>query len=489
MTEFDEEELRSLIPKKNFNRVLELLLEKLIYWQMIDEDAVGPRLHTIQKALEIGAIGMVLKILADEIEDCFAMSRYARMLMIWDWIDKVLIIFGINIFVHLPRKLPLRHVILKRLEEQEAWNRAVRALELAFMVTGDGREEMIATALAHPEQLKKKRIEEATRDLPNLQVRIGKARVQARIALLRNDIPACIDHQSVVAELVASDARFPVAEKLHESNVLVHLFAMGGIPFLCMPILEHMAKLPTSNPMEEALRFRFLAQAQMGLAERMWDAKGAVEAAKRFEEWPEAFIPATFPLLWYKVALIHFVNADYRGTIKYLRELNPLPGEDKQELMVWTELLELASHYSLGDLETVDRLKRRVAKEVKASDSSFADLIFRTLKAISHNKAYGREEEVALPFRGDFEQLIGEWEYPDELWYFDFLQWLEARKRGMTCRELHLSGDEAWRWSGHLDEVDPAWSMFNVFYPASVKRKVVPVSKREGTDEDRKAEA
>lgn len=117
------------------------------------------------------------------------------------------------------------------------------------------------------------------------------------------------------------------------------------------------------------------------------------------------------------------------------------------------------------DLDTVERSLRRCKKAVDASGSRHASLVFRTLKAISHINAFGKEYKVSEPFRKEFHDGLGDWVVLEENWYFDLLQWLEARHRKMTSKELHFAGDNVWHWNGHLDEVDPARSMYRVFYP------------------------
>ena len=467
---YDENAIRSLIPGKHFTRNLETLLEKLIYWQLFSQKDQAPKLYIIQKAIEVGAFELVTKVLREEVRTCFRLSRYARLLMLKDWMEEVSLIFGVHLWNYLELPYVFPHTLVMKIEQHQAWREAISQLNWAFMATGKKREYFIEHAFGHIDAIKGK-TERLAQEIPNdLRLEILQGSVAARVALLRNNLDECILKQHQVATLVSETPELSMAEKLHEANILIHLYALTASPLAAVGMLQFIRGLQPGNPLEESFQYRFLVRAEMGLVERLWDVKRAGPLGEQLLARPEAFLEANYPVLIYKIALVHFVNGDYSGTLKWLREYHALPTQQRARMQVWAELLEMATYYSLEDLETVDRCMKRVKGVVKESNSEYADLVFRTLKAISHIKAVGREYEVALPFKDEFQSLLERWSYPDEIWYFDFIQWLEARKRKMTCLELHRSGEEGWRWSGHMDEIDPAWSMFKVFYPTQTQR-------------------
>ena len=470
MKEYDEGAIRSLVPKRNFTRDLETLLEKLIYWQAFNDKKEGPRLYVIQKALEVGAMGMVRKILAEDIENCMATGRYSRLLMIHEWMDKMHYIFGLKYSAYLP-KLPFRQSIMERLQEQGEWHRAIRGFRSAFMSNEPNRSTWIKINLGGLYQLEKVRYKpKSSFKLPDLQLRIDKGRIATRMAMLRGNLERSIAHQQNVLDLVMSANHLSVAEKLHESNIQVHLNAMSGNFVEAEKILENMYLAKVENPMEANLRFRFVAFAEMGLAERRWDVEGAARVEQGLKERPEAFLPGSLGILWHRIALIQFVSGAFRASIRSLQEFFALPSTEKEGFLVWAELLELGALYSLGEWEDVDRIMRRVGKVVQASGSKFADLIFRTLHSLGRTSAFGKESEIVAPFLQEFDALLSEWDYPDELWYFDLGHWWESHRRGMSCKALQDLSEEDWRWRGHMDEVDPAWSICPVYYPNIVKK-------------------
>ncbi len=460
--EFDATALQKIISSKNFYRDLDILLEKLIYWSLTSEKDEQPRLYIIQKAIGVGAVKMVKKFVWEELEKCLQWNRFAEALVLLNLAEQLHQIFGVNIRLNNPKPFPSRQQILYHIEELLALENTVKGLDLAFFRRQEEREAYIYWAWGGFRRFKQ--WERLEMEIPDIRKRIFSASIQARIAILNQDLAASIAHQVEVAALVDSIPQNPIGESLHEANILVHLHALARDRSQARLILEQIRQLKPQNPLEEALQFQFTTKAEMGIAERWWDAESAEKIFEKLMARPDAFSKVDYPMLLFKVALIHFVNGNYKLAIRRLVEVFDLAPDMKKEVLVWAELLELGCHYSLGELDTVDRSLKRCKKVVEGSGSRHASLVFRTLKAISHNKAYGREWEVSEPFRKEFSVGSDDWVGPVENWYFHLTHWLEARRRKMTCKELHEDGDAVWQWNG-LDEVDPARSMHRIFYP------------------------
>lgn len=471
LAEYDEEVIRGFIPAKNFNRVLKTLIEKLIYWQLSLENTQQPRLSVIQKAIDVGAVELVRRYVVEELDECLQWNRFSQAMVLLEWAEELYQLFGINIRLNNPKPFPDEWQIHEEMSDILFLKRSIGSLRYAFIRPKEEREGLIAYALndrRSPHLANYYAVE-----VPDIRKRLLNHSIQARVAILEGDLSGSVESQKEVIDLISSIPQNPIAETLHEVNILVHLYALDGKKGQSMATLEDMRELKPQNPLESTLQFQFIAKAEMGLAERWWDAELATEIFANLLDRPGAFSDQDYPILLYKVALIHFVNGDYRQTLKCLREVFALPLNMKSQMLVWAELLELASHYSLENIDFVDSNLRRVKGNVKESGSEYADLVFRTIKAISHFDAFGFERRVSSSFRDEFHENREKWQETKESWHFDFNHWLEARHQKKTCKELHEANDGEALWNGHLDQVDMARSMLPIFYPEPYFRPFV----------------
>ena len=463
LKDYDEEEIFRIIPQKNFNRRLNRLIEKLIYWQLSAEGAEAPRQFIIKKALEAGAINMVRKYILDELAESVKWNRFSQVMTLLDSAEKLHQLFGINIRLDNPFPFPDRDQIYYMMGEVIVLENTLRKLEFAFLRSPEEREGLINYAWREFRDYFPKR--SYMEDLPDIRKRILNHLIQARVEILRGNLKESIFQQSQASTLVSGIPKNPIAESLHEAFVLVHLHVLARNQDDAVAALENMRQLKPQNPLDSTLKFQFIVKAEMVLAERSWDARTAEQILTKLLAQPGAFSGEDYPYLLYKVALIHFINGNYSQSVRRLREVFDLDPEMRNEILVWAELLELACYYSLGDLDTVNRGLKRCRKVVKQSGNDYADLVFRTLKAISHNKAFGRELEVAGPFRNEFREALGKRWSAEDHWYLSLDLWLEARHRKVSCSELHAQGEQEWYWSGQFDKSDLAFSMYRVFYP------------------------
>jgi len=459
MQEFDAPIMRALIPSKNYKKVLNALIEKLIYVQLIYQTEEKPRLAIIRTAISLGAIQYARTIIAEEFKTELQKGNLHQLLQVWKIIHHLRRTYGVDLRPDLPEGHPDELEILQCLELTVQAEHLLDELEVGFQWQYSERLELVGNIIPLTQAI-------AVTQSQLSPIYVYPAyRVMVRAYLLAGELDKAIQYQSYILRLVPHLPPLDLGDLLYEYQLMAHLQASAKAFAQAAQFVQAIQQAETRHPIEENLRRRFEVKCMLGLGLRSWNLDLAQQAYDLLEAHPELFLDVERGMFHYQIALIHFVNGQYDKTCVLLRDLINLPHKANQQVRIWAELLLAAAYISRDEWVLAGDVLDNCIKAIQREKLELALLIHNMLKLLHPYTRKNTPAERLENARRAFLSLLREGKDVQYLWYFDALQWFEACERGITCKALHDLGEPGWAWNGLVEELDLAFSYREVIYP------------------------
>jgi|GEM_PF-2543512 len=458
---FEEDGLRSAIPSKNFRRVCQTLMEKLIHTQMFLEKGDKPRLFLIESALNLGAVEGVRKAVTEELQAALKAEAFEEIFRMLGWVDAARRIYGIQLTADLEDGFPTRRQIVEHLSLEMELSEVLDQCEIGFEFNSPDRLALIdlvrgvlVKAGSHPH-------------FPSRVCQYLLFRLEVRVSLFAGLAGDALDAQARLIKFVFSRRDFSNGEVYREVLLFVHLLAVNGDFDRALETLGMMESFPTTTPLERNLLVQYLGKAKAGIAVYNWDLKLAKEAYESLGDRPGAFRPFHVVDFSLKLATTLFVHGHMKEASRHLRGLLQHPGVERYAVRVWAELLLVASYHDRGESELAYDAWVGVRGFIEREDIPYANLVYALLgKVIDAPSLADEAAIVAVEWEG-FLAGCGVDQAGACIPLFDVMQWLEARQRKCSCFDLCQAGDTRWVWVGSLHPLDLAGSLGGVVYPVS----------------------
>ncbi len=172
------------------------------------------------------------------------------------------------------------------------------------------------------------------------------------------------------------------------------------------------------------------------------DFAHGVSLMKKIEPRMEAFIRFldnhSRLILFYKVACLYFGNQNYRRAIQWLnRIINSENADLREDIHSFARILNLISHYELGNLDVIDYYIRSTYRFLLRKDDlqKFQRSILEFLKSMNTVS----ESELTVAFRTLRDKLLPLRDNPYEkraFIYFDIISWLESKIEGRAVADV-----------------------------------------------------
>ncbi len=173
------------------------------------------------------------------------------------------------------------------------------------------------------------------------------------------------------------------------------------------------------------------------------DFAHGVSLMKKIEPQMEEFIRfldgQSRLILFYKVACLYFGNDDYRKAVQWLnRILNSESGSLREDIHSFARILNLISHYELGNMDVIDYYIRSTYRFLLRKDDlqQFQRSILDFLKSMNITMM---EPELIQAFKKLRDQLLPLRDNPYEkraFIYFDIISWLESKIEKKPVAEI-----------------------------------------------------
>ncbi len=200
------------------------------------------------------------------------------------------------------------------------------------------------------------------------------------------------------------------------------------------------------NLMNENIRLKLLKYTYVHEFNRIFmlgDFKAGVSLLNKIKPWLEMFIEQldnhSKIILYYKVACLYFGNDNHREAIQWLnRILNSEQGDLREDIHSFARILNLISHYELGNMDVIDYYIRSTYRFMLKKDD-----LYRYQKAILNfiRKLAGefKQEDLVPEFEKLLKLLLPLQEKAFEkraFIYFDIISWLECKIAGKRVQEV-----------------------------------------------------
>jgi len=460
--EFNEEQIRRVIPSKDYGKILQLLIEKLIYTQMFVEKDEKHRLYLIESALNLGAIEGVRKALKEELLTAFQTEQFENMLRMMGWVDAARRIYGIDLIPGLPDHFPSRRQVVDHLSLEMELSEILDACEIGFEYGFPHRGSLVQKINAVITKAK------TFPYFPSRNCSYLMQRLHVRACLFAEQPEEALREQTLLLEDMLSRKTFSNGQIYQEVLLKLHLTAGRGRHQQAREGLGAMLELPADTPVEENLRFQFVQKAKVGLALYNWDLNDALQAYESIHQQPKLFRPHHMVDLLLKIATVLFVHGKMKQASRHLRELIQHPDVDRCGVRVWAELLLIASYHDRGEADLAHDAWKRARRVVQNAEVSYAEMVYRLLGKLLKTASLAEEVAFYKEEQMPFVEKLAQKQAAIALPLFDVLHWMEARSRQMSCFDLCQSGDPNWFWQGHFQELDLAGSLGSIVYPVGM---------------------
>lgn len=144
-------------------------------------------------------------------------------------------------------------------------------------------------------------------------------------------------------------------------------------------------------------------------------------------------------IMYYKIASLYFGNENYNEAIFWLNRIINLDTVDiREDIHSFARILNLISHYELGNVDVIDYYIRSTYRFLLKKDDlhDFQKHILRFLKKLSYHFT---EDKLIPEFKKLRQQLIPLQENPYEkraFIYFDIISWLECKIEKRSVAEV-----------------------------------------------------
>ncbi len=163
------------------------------------------------------------------------------------------------------------------------------------------------------------------------------------------------------------------------------------------------------------------------------------EIEQVFEKLKEQINKASAISFYYTFAYIHFGCADYRKSLAWLnRILNAKEMDVREDILIFSKLLNLVIHYELGNEASLEHFVRSTYRYLLKKRTHFKlekiviDFIGKKMPRVSSKK----EEMTALmKLREEVKELSRDPVEKRAFEYFDFLSWLNGKISGRSFAE------------------------------------------------------
>jgi hypothetical protein len=153
-----------------------------------------------------------------------------------------------------------------------------------------------------------------------------------------------------------------------------------------------------------------------------------------------SFIPdrKSLGILYYLIGLSYFFHSMFKYSLIWFNKIVNMPvGDPRQDMYKFARLFTIFIHYELDNMDGSDYLiasLKRLYKKVK--ESHFEKKVLAGLQSL--NNAFSKEEKAKEleTFKQVLLQLKDDPAEAQMFLYFDFLEWIEAKQRGITLIEL-----------------------------------------------------
>lgn len=200
------------------------------------------------------------------------------------------------------------------------------------------------------------------------------------------------------------------------------------------------------NLMNENIRLKLLKYTYVHEFNRIFmlgDFKTGVSLMNKIKPGLEAFIKQldnhSKIILYYKVACLYFGNDDYDQTVRWLNRLfNSEPVDLREDIHSFARILNLISHYELGNRDVIDYYIRSTYRFMLKKDDlfGFQKAILSFLRKLSDRF---EEQDLVPEFIKLRDQLIPLQSNPYEkraFIYFDIISWLESKIQSKSVQEI-----------------------------------------------------
>lgn len=144
-------------------------------------------------------------------------------------------------------------------------------------------------------------------------------------------------------------------------------------------------------------------------------------------------------IMYYKTACLYFGYGDFKTTINYLNNIiNLNDGDLREDIHGFARILNLISHYELGNMELIEYSVRSTYRFLRKKEDlhQFQKSILNFLARLKTNIT---EEELRQRFVILKETLVPISQDPYEkraFIYFDIISWLESKIEGRSVQEI-----------------------------------------------------
>jgi tetratricopeptide (TPR) repeat protein len=173
------------------------------------------------------------------------------------------------------------------------------------------------------------------------------------------------------------------------------------------------------------------------------DFTGGVSLVRTLEQdldpWVDRLGKHATIIFYYKIACMYFGASEHRAALHWLqRIINEHPADLREDIHCFARMLNLISHYELGNTDVIDYYIKSTYRFLLLKDDlgEYQKYILVFLKNLHHNPT---EAELIDGFRQLRHQLLTLIDRPYEnraFTYFDIISWLESKIRGCTVEEV-----------------------------------------------------
>ncbi len=144
-------------------------------------------------------------------------------------------------------------------------------------------------------------------------------------------------------------------------------------------------------------------------------------------------------ILYYKIACLYFGGGEYQKAVYWLNRIITFPKIDiREDVLSFSRILNLISHYELGNYEVIDYHIRSTYRFLLKKDNfnSYHKYILDFLKKLNQSIT---ETSLIVQFQNLRDQLVPLENSPYEkraFIYFDIISWLESKISGVEVQKI-----------------------------------------------------